>query len=97
MLDEVVKHFPDYAKDEEEDERPKVAIIGKPNVGKSSLINKDIFFSVVSNVGINRIACCSRNIGDDHTVLLRQLIDTAGLRRKKRLRKRLSATASSVR
>ena len=40
MLDEVVKHFPDYAKDEEEDERPKVAIIGKPNVGKSSLINK---------------------------------------------------------
>ena len=32
MLDEVVKHFPDYAKDEEE-RRPKVAIIGKPNVG----------------------------------------------------------------
>ena len=38
MLDEVVAHFPDYSKDEEEDERPKVAIIGKPNVGKSSLI-----------------------------------------------------------
>ena len=40
MLDEVVKYFPDSSKDEKEDERPKVAIIGKPNVGKSSLINK---------------------------------------------------------
>ena len=40
MLDEVVKNFPEYNKDEAEDERPKVAIIGKPNVGKSSLINK---------------------------------------------------------
>ena len=39
MLDEVVKNFPEYNKDEAEDERPKVAIIGKPNVGKSSLIN----------------------------------------------------------
>ena len=40
MLDEVVRHFPDYNPAEEEDDRPKVAIIGKPNVGKSSLINK---------------------------------------------------------
>ena len=40
MLDEVISHFPEYGKDEVEDERPKVAIIGKPNVGKSSLINK---------------------------------------------------------
>ncbi len=40
MLDEVVKYFPDSAKEEVEDERPRVAIIGKPNVGKSSLINK---------------------------------------------------------
>ena len=41
MLDEVVKHFPGLMRsEEEEDERPKVAIIGKPNVGKSSLINK---------------------------------------------------------
>ncbi len=40
MLDEVVKYFPESAKEEVEDERPKIAIIGKPNVGKSSLINK---------------------------------------------------------
>lgn len=40
MLEEVVKHFPASAQEEEEDSRPKVAIIGKPNVGKSSLVNK---------------------------------------------------------
>ena len=40
MLDEVVKYFPDSAQEEVEDERPKIAIIGKPNVGKSSLVNK---------------------------------------------------------
>ena len=40
MLDEVVKHFPEGSGEEEEDERPRVAIVGKPNVGKSSIINK---------------------------------------------------------
>ena len=40
MLDEVVKYFPEYNPEEEKDDRPKVAVIGKPNVGKSSLINK---------------------------------------------------------
>ena len=40
MLDEVVKHFPENADTNEEDDRPKIAIIGKPNVGKSSIINK---------------------------------------------------------
>ena len=40
MLDEVVKHFPDSSKQDDDDDRPRVAIVGKPNVGKSSLINK---------------------------------------------------------
>ena len=40
MLDEVVKHFSAPSEEEEEDDIPKVAIVGKPNVGKSSLINK---------------------------------------------------------
>ena len=40
MLDEVAKYFDKDAVAEEEDERPKIAVVGKPNVGKSSLINK---------------------------------------------------------
>lgn len=39
MLDEVVKEFPEDADTEEEDDIPKIAVVGKPNVGKSSLIN----------------------------------------------------------
>ena len=39
MLDEVVKHFPDSSKQNDEDDRPRVAIVGKPNVGKSTLMN----------------------------------------------------------
>ena len=40
MLDEVVKHFPEDSTEGEDDDIPKIAIVGKPNVGKSSLINK---------------------------------------------------------
>ena len=39
MLDEVIGHFPKDLEEQEEDERPKIAIVGKPNVGKSSIIN----------------------------------------------------------
>ena len=82
MLDEVVKHFPDYAKDEEEDERPKVAIIGKPNVGKSSLINK---LAQEDRVIVSDIAGTTRDaIDTDITYDGKEyvFIDTAGLRRK---------------
>ncbi len=40
LLDEVIKYFPDEVEEEEDDDTVKVAIIGKPNVGKSSLVNK---------------------------------------------------------
>ena len=40
MLDEVAKYFNKSQTEEEDDDRPKIAIVGKPNVGKSSLINK---------------------------------------------------------
>ena len=78
----LVKHFPDYAKDEEEDERPKVAIIGKPNVGKSSLINK---LAQEDRVIVSDIAGTTRDaIDTDITYDGKEyvFIDTAGLRRK---------------
>ncbi len=40
MLDKVLAYFPEGAGQEEEDDRPRVAIVGKPNVGKSSIINR---------------------------------------------------------
>ena len=89
MLDEVVKHFPDYAKDEEEDERPKVAIIGKPNVGKSSLINK---LAQEDRVIVSDIAGPTRDaIDTDITYDGKEyvFIDTAGLRRKNKIKEEI--------
>ena len=40
MLDEIVRHFPEQEQEDAEDDRPRIAIVGKPNVGKSSIINK---------------------------------------------------------
>ena len=40
MLDEIVKEFPEGLDTEEDDDIPKIAVVGKPNVGKSSLINR---------------------------------------------------------
>ena len=89
MLDEVVKHFPDYAKDEEEDERTKVAIIGKPNVGKSSLINK---LAQEDRVIVSDIAGTTRDaIDTDITYDGKEyvFIDTAGLRRKNKIKEEI--------
>ena len=40
MLEKVTEHFRDIPQEEEESEIPRIAVVGKPNVGKSSLINK---------------------------------------------------------
>ena len=52
MLDEVVKYFPTEEEEEEENEIPHIAIVGKPNVGKSSIVNKLLGQNrvIVSNV-----------------------------------------------
>ena len=83
MLDEVVKHFPESAAEDEEDERPRIAIVGKPNVGKSSIINKIVG---ESRVIVSDIAGTTRDaIDTDITYNGNEyvFIDTAGLRRKK--------------
>lgn len=89
MLDEVVKHFPRRDAEEEEDERPKIAIVGKPNVGKSSIINRLIGENrvIVSDIaGTTRDAIDTnvRHDGKDYV-----FIDTAGLRRKSRIKEEL--------
>jgi len=89
MLDEVVKHFPEDKLEEEEDERPRVAIVGKPNVGKSSIINKLLGENrvIVSDIaGTTRDAVdtpIERN-GNEYV-----FIDTAGLRRKSKIKEEL--------
>jgi len=89
MLDEVVKHFPEHTGEEEEDDRPRIAIVGKPNVGKSSIINRLIGENrvIVSNIaGTTRDAIDTevRHNGQDYV-----FIDTAGLRRKSKIKEEL--------
>ena len=82
MLDEVVKHFPEEAETEEEDDIPKIAVVGKPNVGKSSLINKILGEDrvIVSNIaGTTRDAVDTKVKWQGREYVF---IDTAGLRRK---------------
>ena len=89
MLDEVTKHFPESNGEEEEDERPRIAIVGKPNVGKSSIINKLLGKNrvIVSNIaGTTRdaIDTAIKHNGKEYV-----FIDTAGLRRKNKIKEEL--------
>ena len=89
MLDEVVKYFPEGSEEEEEDERPKVAIVGKPNVGKSSIINK---LTGENRVIVSDIAGTTRDAIDTDIIYNGReyvFIDTAGLRRKNKIKEEL--------
>ena len=89
MLDEVAKHFPQDVEEEEEDDRPKVAIVGKPNVGKSSLINHLLG---EERVIVSDIAGTTRDAIDTEIVKNGReyvFIDTAGLRRKSKIKEEL--------
>lgn len=88
MLDEVVSHFDESAREEVEveDERPRIAIIGKPNVGKSSIINKLLG---EDRVIVSDIAGTTRDAVDTEIVRNGReyvFIDTAGLRRKSKIK-----------
>ena len=85
LLDEVVKHFDGEKIEEEEDDRPRIAVVGKPNVGKSSIINKLLG---ENRVIVSDIAGTTRDAVDTEIVyngMPYVFIDTAGLRRKSQI------------
>ena len=89
MLDEVVKHFPENDEPDEEDSRPRVAIVGKPNVGKSSIINKltgkdRVIVSDIAGTTRDAVDTTVRRGGKEYV-----FIDTAGLRRKSKVKEDL--------
>ncbi|MCD8151013.1 MAG: ribosome biogenesis GTPase Der [Clostridiales bacterium] len=89
MLEKVVSFFPDDAEAGEEDERPKIAIVGKPNVGKSSIINKllgenRLIVSDIAGTTRDAIDTVIRYYGKEYV-----FIDTAGLRRKSKIKEEI--------
>lgn len=89
MLDEVISHFDADAGEEEEDERPRIAIVGKPNVGKSSIVNKligedRVIVSDIAGTTRDAIDTTLKHNGKEYV-----FIDTAGLRRKNKIKEEL--------
>ena len=89
LLDECLKYFPDETEDQEEDETIKVAVIGKPNVGKSSLVNcvlgeKRTIVSDVAGTTRDAVDSVFENKYGKYT-----FIDTAGIRRKSKVEERV--------
>ena len=89
MLDEVTKYFPERDGEEEEDERPRIAIVGKPNVGKSSIVNKllgknRVIVSDIAGTTRDAIDTAIKFNGKEYV-----FIDTAGLRRKNKIKEEL--------
>ena len=85
MLDEVLKYLPEISAEEEDDEAVKVAVIGKPNVGKSSLINR---ICGEERVIVSDIAGTTRDATDtdiENEFGKFVFIDTAGIRRKSKV------------
>jgi GTP-binding protein len=89
MLEKVVEYFPEDDTEEEEDDIPRVAIVGKPNVGKSSLINKllgenRLIVSDIAGTTRDAVDTTVKYNGKEYV-----FIDTAGLRRKSKIKEEL--------
>ena len=89
LLDEVIQYFPQSSGQEEEDDRPKIAIVGKPNTGKSSLINK---LCGKDRVIVSDLAGTTRDAVDTEVRFEGReyvFIDTAGIRRKNKIKEEI--------
>ena len=89
LLDEVVSHFLPDQLTEKQEENPRIAIVGKPNVGKSSLVNKLLG---ENRVIVSDIAGTTRDAIDTTVTYHKKeytFIDTAGLRRKSKIKDEL--------
>lgn len=86
VLDKIYESFPPKEENEDDDEVIKVAVIGKPNVGKSSLINKILGEnrSIVSDIAGTTRDAIDTNFENEHGKYI--LIDTAGVRRKSKVK-----------
>ena len=89
LLDAVIAHFPDKDADEDVDDIPRIAIVGKPNVGKSSIINRllgeeRVIVSDIAGTTRDAIDTTVKHNGKEYT-----FIDTAGLRRKSKVKEDL--------
>ena len=89
LLDEVLKYLPAKGSSEEEDTRPKVAIVGKPNVGKSSIINRllgedRLIVSDIAGTTRDAVDTVVKHDGKEYI-----FIDTAGIRRKNKIKEDL--------
>lgn len=89
LLDECLKYFPDPDEEDEEDDSIKVAVIGKPNVGKSSLVNRILGEKrvIVSNVAGTTRDAVDSSFENKYGKYV--FIDTAGIRRKSRVDERV--------
>ena len=89
LLDAIVEYFPAPVDGEEEEELPKIAVVGKPNVGKSSIINK---LTGENRVIVSDIAGTTRDAIDTVVKFEEKeyiFIDTAGLRRKNKIKEEI--------
>lgn len=85
LLDEIVKHFPKEAQEDAEHDEIRIAVIGRPNVGKSSIVNTLLGQErvIVSDVAGTTRDAIDTNFYDGDTRFT--LIDTAGMRRKAKI------------